>query len=140
MQQDPKFKWGEAQEAAFLKTTILFTPGKTLILRHYNSDRPALLELNASDFAIAGILLQKFKDGKIHSVRFVSRKLNPAELKYGVYDKAMLAVVFSLRKNRHYLQGAEHKTKFFSDHQNVTYFKSAILLNRSQARWAEKLK
>jgi len=53
----------------------------------------------------------------------------------------MLAVtVLSLRKNRHFLQGAEHKTKIFSDHQNLTYFKSAILLNRRQARWAEELK
>jgi hypothetical protein len=52
----------------------------------------------------------------------------------------MLAVVFSLRKNRHYLQGAVHKTTILSDHQNLTYFKTAILLNRRQARWSEELK
>jgi len=52
----------------------------------------------------------------------------------------MLAVVFSLRKNRHYLQGAEHKTTIFSENQNLTYFKSAMLLNRRLARWAEELK
>jgi hypothetical protein len=70
----------------------------------------------------------------------VSRKLNPAELNYDVYDKEMIAGVFCLRKNRHYLQGAVHKTTIFSDHQNLTYFKSAILLNRRQARWSEELK
>jgi len=52
----------------------------------------------------------------------------------------MLAIVFSLGKNRYYLQGAEHRTTIFSDHQNLTDFKSAILLNRRQARWAEDLK
>jgi len=119
---------------------ILFTSGKTLILKHYDPDRPALLETDASDFAIAGILSQKFKDGKIHPVRFVSRKLSPAELNYDVYDKEMLAIVFSLAKNRHYLQGAEHQTKIFSDHQNLSNFQSAILLSRRQARWAEHLK
>jgi len=98
------------------------------------------LETDASDFAIAGILSQKFEDGKVHPVRFVSRKLAQAELNYDVYDKEMLAIVFLLRKNRHYLQGAEHQTKIFSDHQNLTYFKSTILLNRRQARWAEELK
>jgi len=98
------------------------------------------LETDASDFAIAGIVSQKFEDGKIHPVRFVSRKLSPAELNYDVYDKEMLAIVFSLQKNRHYLQGAEHKTTIFSDHQNHTYLKSAILLNRRQARCAEELK
>jgi len=140
LRQDTKFEWGEAQEAAFLKVTILFTSGKTPILRHYDPDRPALLGTDASDFAIAGILSQKFEDGKIHPVRFVSRKLNPAELNYNVYDKEMLAVVFALRKNRHYLQGAVHKTTIYSDDQNLTYFKSAILLNRRQARWSEELK
>jgi hypothetical protein len=94
------------------------------------------LETDASDFAIAGTLSQKFEDSKIHPVRFVSRKLNPAELNDNLYDTQMLAVVFSLRKNRHYLQGAEHKTTIFSDHQHLTYFKSAILPNRRQARWA----
>jgi hypothetical protein len=79
-------------------------------------------------------------DGKIHPVRFVSRKLNPAQLNYYVYNKEILAVVFSLRKNRDYLQGAEHITTIFSDHQNLTYLKSAVLLNRRQARWAEELK
>jgi hypothetical protein len=140
LRQDIKFEWGEAQEAAFLKVTILFTSGKTPILRHYDPDRPALLETDASDFEIAGILSQKFEDGKIHPARFVSRKLNPAELNYDVYDKEMLAVVFSLRKNRHYLQGAVHKTTIFSDHQNLTYFKTAVMPNRRQARWSEALK
>jgi len=49
-------------------------------------------------------------------------------------------VVFSVQKNRHYLQGAVHETIIFSDHQNLTYFKTAILLNRRQARWSEELK
>jgi len=140
LRQEVKFQWGESQEAAFLKITILFTSGKTPILRHYDPDRPALLETDASDFAIAGILSQKFEDGKIHPVRFVSRKLTPAELHYDVYDKEMLAVVFSLRKNRHYLQGAIHKTTIYSDHQNLAYFQTAVLLNRRQARWSEELK
>jgi hypothetical protein len=63
LHQDTEFIWGDAQETAFLKITVLFTCGKTLILRHYDSDRPALLETDASTFAIAGILSQKFEDG-----------------------------------------------------------------------------
>ena len=140
LRQDTEFEWGEAQEATFLELTILFTSGQTPILKHYDPDRPALVETDASDFAIAGILSQKFEDGKIHPVRFVSRKLNPAQLNHDVYDKEMLAVVSSLQKNRHYLLEAIHKTTIYSDNQNLTYFKSAILLNRRQARWSEELK
>jgi len=129
LRQDFKFEWGEAQEAAFINITIVFTSGKIPILRHYDPEKPALLETDASDFAIAGILSQKFMDGKIHPVRFVSRKLTPAELNYDVYDKEMPAVVFSVRNNWHYLQGAVHETTIYSDHQNLTYFKTAVLLN-----------
>jgi len=34
LRQDRKFDWGEAQEAALLKISILFTSGKTPILGH----------------------------------------------------------------------------------------------------------
>jgi hypothetical protein len=140
LQQEMMCDWGDTEEAAFLKITILFTFGNTPILRHYDPDRPPLLETDGSDFAIPGISSQKFEDGKIHPVTCVSRKLNSAERNYDVYKKEMLAVVFSLWKNRHYLQGAEHNTMILSDNPNLVYFKAAILLNRCQARWAEKLK
>ena len=131
--------WGEAQEAAFLKITILFTSGKTPIVRHYDLNRPALVETDTSDFAIAGVLSQKFEDRKLHPVSFISRKLLQAELNYDVYDKEMLTIVFSLQKWRYFLQGAKHKTIVYSDHQNLTYFKTAVSLKRRQARWAEEL-
>jgi hypothetical protein len=132
--------WADAQEAAFLKIPILFTSGKTPILRHYDPNRPALVETDASDFVIAGILSQKFDDGKLHPVNFISRKLSQAELNYDVYDKEMLAIVVSLRKWCYFLQGAYHETIVHSDHQNLTYFMTAVSLNRRQARWAEELK
>jgi hypothetical protein len=50
-----KFYCGEAHASGLLKITIMFTSRKTPILRHYNLDRPALLETDASDFAITGI-------------------------------------------------------------------------------------
>jgi hypothetical protein len=56
--------WGEAQEATFLKITILFTSGTTPILRHYDPERKALVETDASDFAIAAVLSQKFESGR----------------------------------------------------------------------------
>jgi len=132
-------EWKQPQEAAFLKITILFTSGKTPILRHYDPCRPALVETDALDFAIAGILSQKFEDGKLHPVSFISRKLSPPELNYDVFDKEMLAVLFSLKTWRYVLQGAEHKMIVYPDHQNLTYFKTPVSLNRRQARWAEEL-
>jgi hypothetical protein len=130
LKQNINFRWGEAQEAAFLKVVISFTSGKTLILRHYDPRRRALLVMDASDFAITGVLSQKFEDCKIHPIGFASRKLNPAELNYDVYNKEMLAVIYCVKFWQHFLEGAELKTRVLSDHQNLTYFKTAKVLNR----------
>ena len=131
--------WKEAQEKAFLKITIILISGKTPFLRQYDPNRPALVETDTADFTIAGILSQKFEDGKLHPVSFSSRKLSQAELNYDVFDKEMLAIVFSHRKWRYFLIGAKHKTIVYSDHQNLTYFETAVSLNRRQARWADEL-
>jgi len=95
--KDPAILCGNALQAAFQKITILFTSGKTPLLRHYNPNRPALVETDASDFAIAGILSQKFDDGKLHPVSFISTKLSPAELNYNVFVKEIIAIAFSLQ-------------------------------------------
>jgi len=63
----------------------------------------------------------------------------PGELTHDVPDKEMLAIVFSLRKWRHFLQGAEYKTIVYSEYHNLTCFKTTIALNRRQARLAEDL-
>jgi hypothetical protein len=84
LRQDTKFEWREAQEAAFLKMRILFTSAKTPILGYYDPDTPALLETDASDFAIAGIFSQNFENRKVHLARFVSRKVSPAKINYDV--------------------------------------------------------
>lgn len=133
------FHWGEAQEAAFLKITMLFTSGKTPILWHYDPDQPALLETDASDFAIAEVLSQKFEHDRLWPIGFVSRKLSPAELNYDIFNKEMVAVVHAHRKWTHFLQGAQHKTIIYSDHWNLIYFKTAVKLNCRQSRWAQEL-
>jgi len=98
-----------------------------------------LLGTDASDFAIAGVLCQKFEDNKLWPIGIGSRKLISTEFNYDVYNKEMLAVVFSPKKWRHFLQGAHHKTIIYSDHQNLTYFKTEVKLNRRQARWTQEL-
>jgi hypothetical protein len=133
------FSFGNAQEAAFLKILVLFTSSNTPILRHYNQERPVLIEMNAPYFAIGAVLSQKFEDGKIHPCVFFSRKLSPSEFNYDIFDKEMLPIVYALQKWRHYVLGTEHKTTIFSYHQNLQYFTKMMKHNRKQAWWAEIL-
>jgi hypothetical protein len=133
------FNFGEAQKAAYYKICILFAAENTPILRHYEEDRPAMVETDASDYAMGAVLSQHFEDRKIHPVAFILIKFSPAELNYQIYDKEMLAIVYAMKQWRCYLQAAIHTTTVYSDHMNLQYFKEMNQLNRRQARWAEVL-
>ena len=91
-----------------------------------------MVQTDTSDFAIGAFLSQMFDDGKIHPVAFISKNNSPAELNYQIYDKEMLAIVYSFKTWRCYLQGAIHTTTVFSDYMNLQYFKETQLLNRRQ--------
>jgi hypothetical protein len=127
------FEFAEAQKAAYYKICIIFVIENTPILRHYEEDRLATVETDASDYAMEAVLSQRFEDGKIHPVAIILRKFAPAKLNYQIYDKEMLAIVYAMKQWRCYLQGAIHTTIVYSDHMNLQYFKETNQLNRRQA-------
>ncbi len=121
----------EALEAfEFLKTSFTTAP----ILAMFDPTRQCIMECDASDFAIAGVLSQKDENDVLHPIAFYSRKLNPAELNYEIHDKELLAIVQSIQHWRHYLEGAQ-EFLVFTDHKNLEYFMSTKVLNRRQSRW-----
>ena len=71
-----------------LKTTFTHTP----ILTHYVPNQQLVIETDASDYAIAGILSQYKLDGEIHPLAFYSCMLHAAELNYDVHNKELLAI------------------------------------------------
>jgi len=103
---------------------MLITAGKTPILR---------------DFELGLVLLQQFDDGKVHRCGVLSRKLSSVEFNYDIFDKGMLAIVYSLQQLRHFLKGSEFNTIIFMDHQNLSYFPEKVKLNQRQAHWVEIL-
>ena len=82
-----------------LKTCFTTAP----ILRHFDSSLHTVVETDASDYAIAGVLSQ-FLDPAVktskHPVAFDSRKLTLAEFNYKLQDKELLAIVFCFQKWR----------------------------------------
>ncbi|GKF16163.1 reverse transcriptase domain-containing protein [Tanacetum coccineum] len=78
-----------------------------------NWNLPFELMCDASDFAVGAILDQK--DGKnFHPIYFASKTLNPAQQKYTVTEKELMAVVFAINKFRSYL--ILSKTIVHTDH------------------------
>ena len=68
----------------------------TLILRHYDPELQTILETDASDGVVAGILSQLHADGEWHLVAFFLKIMAPAEYNYEIHDKEMLVIIRSL--------------------------------------------
>ena len=97
------------------------------------------VEADASDFVSSGVLSQIGADGILHPVAFMSKKYDPAECNYEIYDKELLAIVRCFESWRSELQGAEHPISVITDHSNLAYFMTTKRLTRRQVRWSEFL-
>ena len=95
------------------------------------------LLLNTS--TLGSILSQQGDDGKLHPMAFHSHKFDTTKINYKVHEKELLAIVDSFKQWRHFSEGSPHQVIVFSDHKSLTYFQSAHVPNRRQARWAQFL-
>ncbi len=121
---------------AFEELKMAFTTAP--VLRHFNPELPIRIETDASGYAIGGILSQLH--GELwHPVAYYSRKQIPAETRYDVHDKELLAIMESFKHWRHYCEGSRHKIKVLTDHHNLKRFMSTTRLNSRQIRWAQEL-
>jgi len=56
-------------------------------------DREMRVEVDASDFAMGGVLLIKCEDERWRPVAYISKSLNKAKKNYKIHDKEMLAII-----------------------------------------------
>lgn len=110
----------------FAESPVLVIPDKT---------RPFQLESDASKFATGAVLRQQDANGDWHPCAYLSQSLNDAERNYQIYDRELLGIVRSFEEWRHLLEGSPHTVQVFSDHKNLTFFRTPQKLNRRQARW-----
>ena len=129
------FIWGPLQQRAFeeLKTALTSAP----VLHIPDPERPFVLHVDASGFAIGGALMQDFGQG-LQPVAFASRKLKDAETRYAPHDKEMLAGYSCLEEWQHLLRGSPGVT-VYSDHHSLQHFFSQPHLNQRQLRWKDFL-
>ena len=134
LKKDTEFIWDATTSKAFATLKRMFCSAP--LLAHADPHKPFLLETDASDYAIAGVLSQSQDDGTLHPVGFFSRKLTPAEINYEIHDKELLAIIACFKEWRHLLMGAQHTISVVTDHKNLVYFADAKHMNRRQARWS----
>ena len=62
------------------------------VLTQWVPNAKMILEMDASDYALAAILSVFTMDGEIHPVAFHSHSFNPAKLNYNTHNKELLAI------------------------------------------------
>ena len=132
MKKDTPFIWDKSHSNAFqsIKTYLL----RSSILKAPTLGRPLILYIAAQKKSLGALLAQQNDEGKENSLYYLSRTLNGAELNYFSIEKICLALMFAVKKLRHYLQA--HSVRLISRTDPIKYLMSKSMLSGRMAKWA----
>ncbi len=102
-----------------------------IYLKIPNMERNFIIEVDASNLGIGGVLKQLHEDQEL-IVKHVSRTLNAAEKNYSTIEKELLSIIFTLKEFKHYL------FKPFvlrTDYKPLTYLKGVKNPSDRLSRW-----
>ena len=88
------------------------------LLVHPVPNAPTSVMTDASDVAV-GAVLQQYIDGQWCPLSFFSRALKPAETRYSMYDRELLAIYLAIKHFRYFLEGRHFH--ILTDHKPLIY-------------------
>lgn len=137
LQKENDFVWNNKCQTAFEQMKSEVTTDR--VLAHFDPTLPIILESDASQNAIAGVLSHRFSDKTKRPIAFVSRALSKCERNYSVIEKEALAIIFSFTKLRQYLLGQHFELD--TDHKPLLaifgpYKGLPIMASARMQRWA----
>ena len=91
---------------------------RATMLAHPSTDAPISVMTDASDVAVGGVL-QQLTDDSWQPIAFYSHKLLPAETKYSVFGRELLAIYLTIKHFRHMLEGRQFCV--FTDHKPLIH-------------------
>ncbi|WVZ56830.1 hypothetical protein U9M48_007306 [Paspalum notatum var. saurae] len=130
-QKNAKFAWSPKCEEAFgtLKKLLTSAP----VLAQPDITKPFDVYCDASGSGLGCVLMQ---EGRV--IAYASCQLRKHEVNYPTHDLELLAVVYALKKWRHYLLG--NTCRIYTDHKSLKYIFTQPELNMRQRRWLELIK
>lgn len=70
-------------------------------------------------------------------IAIISRSLSKAERNYTTTERELLAIVYALKKWRHYVESTRREISFYTDHMNLIQNLNADGSNRRINKWVE---
>ena len=95
-QKDISFKWMDCTNETFERLKLMFVSAP--ILLKFDLDCKTVVEVNSSEYIVGGLLIQYNSNGILHPCAFFSKKNDPAECNYKIYNKELLAIVKCLKE------------------------------------------
>jgi RNase H-like domain found in reverse transcriptase/Reverse transcriptase (RNA-dependent DNA polymerase) len=132
--KDKKFEWTTECQKAFDTIKKQFMEEPVLLMP--DQSKPFQIKSDTSKVATGMVLTQLDSNGNRHPVAFLSKTFSETKRKHEIYDWELLGIIQALKEWRHYIQRSGHTTIVYSDHKNLTYFRTAQKLNDRQARWS----
>ena len=110
-------QWSTELTAAFSVSKQALA--NSTLLAHPRPDVPVAVTVDASSVAV-GAVLEQLVDGTWQPLAFLSRHLQPPQLKYSAFDRELLALNLAVGNFRHYVEGWRHFTAY-TDHKPLTF-------------------
>ncbi len=105
---------------------------KQPVLAYPRLNVPFVLQVDASDYGMGGVLTQYY-DNSEHPIAYFSKKFSDSERKYAIMERECLAMVESIKHFRAYLYG--QKFVVMTDHKPLEHIDSFKNHNGRVARW-----
>jgi len=125
------------QDCVIAQATLKQSLSKAPVVCLPDPKLPWIIQSDASNRALGGMLLQRTTDGQSRVISYFSHKWTSAEANYPTHEKELMGLVWALKKFRHYLVGA--KIKYEGDHKPLKWIKTQVNLSQRQMRWLEVL-
>ena len=128
------FQWKKEHDQDFRKLKLLLSEAP--LLAFPNSDNLFVLDTDASDTAIGGVLSQ-IQDGTEKVISYGSFVLTSAQRRYCTTRKELLSVIRFTRQFRHYLLGRKFLLR--TDHNSLIWLMKFKNIEGQLSRWLEEL-
>ena len=134
-QKNIPFIWGPKQQEAFdsLREPLIREP----LVSYPDPEKTYILDTDASNFGIGGVLSQEHDDGREHVIAYASYTLRPTQKNYCTTKKELLAVVVMIHHFRHYLWGVKFRLR--TDHASLKWLLNFKDAEGMIARWSARI-
>ena len=110
-----------------------------LVPANWEPNKPLIVEMDASNYALGAILSIISNSSDIHPIAFHSCTLTSPKQNYDTHNKELLAIFDAFWVWQHYLEGPGMPIDMVTNHKNLEYFSTTKILTCQQVWWSEFL-